>query len=81
METNPLTETLNKLSELLSKIDKRVGPYCGYTSTGKGITLQTMGCNLFLYPAFVYKLIYKPESLTDDDYSEVVDFAHFDQVA
>jgi hypothetical protein len=36
---------------------------------------------LFLYPAFIYKLMYHPDQVTDEDLSEVVDFAHFDQVA
>ncbi|HCN84710.1 MAG TPA: hypothetical protein DIT07_13995 [Sphingobacteriaceae bacterium] len=79
METNPLFETLSKLSEQLSKFDKRVGAYCGYTSTGKGITLQTNGCNLFLYPAFIYKFMYHPEQVTEEDLTEVVDFARFEQ--
>lgn len=79
METNALLEPLSKLSEQLSKFDKRVGAYCGYTSTGKGITLQTMGCNLFLYPEFIYKFIHHPDQVTEEDLTEVVDFARFKQ--
>ncbi|MXV15078.1 hypothetical protein [Hufsiella ginkgonis] len=75
MENNTLLGALTKLPELLAAFDKRVGPYCGHTSTTKGITLKTPGGSLFLYHSFIHKLIHQPEEVNNEELKSLL--VHF----
>jgi hypothetical protein len=71
MEQDILLTALTQLPERLMAFNHTIGSYCDHISTGRGITLRTSTATLFLYPLFIYKLLHKPESVTEDDLKSV----------
>jgi hypothetical protein len=72
MEQIKFDESLSQLPKRLSVFDNRIGRYCGYVSTTRGITLKTLSGSLFLHRNFIYKLLYQPDRVTDDDLEQLV---------